>query len=558
MKYLVTSLFSLLTVAACYGQNFNTPVFTHADTLRGKITPEREWWNVLRYDITVKPDYVNKSIAGQNTIKYITTKANGINKMQIDLKEPLTIDSVWLNKGQKLAYTQEGNAWHVNVPAQKKSTTHELTVFYHGKVHEAIRPPWDGGWSFKTDSLGRPWMTVTCQGEVGASIWYPCKDHQSDEPDNGASLTMIVPDTLVAVANGRLQFKKENGDGTTSYKWAVVNPISNYCIIPYIGKYVNFNEVYDGEKGKLDLGYWVLDYNLAKAKVYMPEEVHHMLKAFEYWMGPYPFYEDSYKLIDAPHSGMEHQSAVAYGNKYKHGYGGRDDSGTGIGKKSDFIIVHESGHEWFGNNITSDDLADMWIHESFTNYSETLYADYRFGKEAANAYNAGIRKGIKNNTTIIPAYNVNAQGSGDMYPKGGNMIHAIRHSIANDTVFRAIIRGLNKTFYHQTVTAKQIENYISKKSGYDYSKVFYQYLHTVQIPNFEFYFDKDKNSVTYRWTNCVKGFDLPLALENKDAHIKVNPSESWKTTKLSNKQASLFNTDAIIDMYYITAAEKPQ
>lgn len=550
MRHIGTLVICLLSTMACIAQN--KPVFSHADTLRGKITAERAWWDVLRYDITVKPDYNNKTIAGLNTIKYITTAANGKTQLQIDLRAPLAVDSAWVVKGKKLEFTQEGNVWHIAVPAQKKGTVHVLTVFYHGKVHEAIRAPWDGGWSFVKDSLDRPWMTVTCQGEMGASVWYPCKDHQSDEPDKGASLTMIVPDTLVGVANGRLDFKKENGDGTSTYKWSVVNPISNYCIIPYIGKYVNFNEVYQGEKGKLDLGYWVLDYNLAKAKAYMPGEVHEMLKAFEYWMGPYPFYEDSYKLIDVPHTGMEHQSAVAYGNHYKGGYRGRDGSGTGSGLKWDFIIVHESGHEWFGNNITTKDLADMWVHEGFTNYSETLYTGYRFGEDVANAYNKGIRKGIKNDVPIIPAYDVNAQGSGDMYIKGSNMIHSIRHSIANDTLFRQIIRGLNKTFYHQTVTTKQIEDYVSAKAGYNYSKVFDQYLRTVQVPVLEYYFDQDRKHVSYRWAGAVAGFNLPLVLQDKLNKVRIVPTATWKTLTLKNNEAALFDTDKIEDMYYIS------
>lgn len=470
--------------------------------------------------------------------------------MQIDLQESLRIDSIVLDGSGKLAYTREGNAWHVQVPHQNKASVHQVTVFFSGTPHEALRAPWDGGWTFTKDSLGRPWMTVTCQG-LGASIWYPCKDHQSDEPDNGASLAMTVPDTLMAVANGRLQSQKKNNDGTATYTWAVVNPINNYDIIPYIGKYVNFSETYTGEKGKLDLNYWVLDYNETKAKAYMPTEVHNMLKAFEYWFGPYPFYEDGYKLIDVPHTGMEHQSAVAYGNWYKPGYRQRDGSGTGWGLKWDFIIVHESGHEWFGNNITSNDLADMWIHEEFTNYSETLFVDYIFGKDAADAYNHGTRKGIRNDKPIIPAYNVNAQGSGDMYPKSGNMLHAIRHGLNNDSLFRQIMRGLNKTFYHQTVTAMQIENYISKQAHYDYSNMFKQYLTTTQIPTLEFYFGADRKSVSYRWTNCVNGFNLPLVLKNEHAHLKIIPSQTWKQTALKSGEAALFDTAVIEKMYYV-------
>ncbi|MFD2938426.1 M1 family metallopeptidase [Flavobacterium notoginsengisoli] len=526
-----------------------TKPYTLADTLRGSLTPERQWWDVQRYDITVKPDYDTKIIVGSNTITYKTLKEKSNTKMQIDLQNPLVIDSV-IQSGKKLSFAKENGVWYIKTPKSKIKSTSKVAIFFSGKVHEAIKAPWDGGWIWTKDSLGRPWMTVACQG-LGASVWYPCKDHQSDEPNNGASLTMTVPDSLTAIANGRLEFKKNNNDGTTSYKWAVVNPISNYCIIPYIGKYVNFKETYKGEKGNLDLNYWVLDYNLEKAQKYMPKEVHNMLNAFEYWMGPYPFYEDGYQLIETSHTGMEHQSAVSYGNHYKPGYRGNDGSGTGWGMKWDFIIIHESGHEWFGNNITTNDLADMWVHEGFTNYSETLFVDYIFGKQAGDEYNAGTRKGIRNDRPIIPDYNVNAQGSGDMYPKAGNMLHAIRHGLDNDALFREVIRGLGKEFYHQTVDSKQIENYISKKLNFDYSKVYEQYLTTTQIPNFEFYFNEDKTKVFYRYSNCVSGFNLPLTLKNDTDKIKIIPSDQWQSIALAKDQKSLFDVTSITKMYYI-------
>jgi aminopeptidase N len=535
----------------CHAQQNTQPKqYGRGDTLRGSITPERAWWDVIRYDITVKPDFINKTIEGKNTITYKVISKSYPLVMQIDLKEPLHIDSLVFNKKEKLSFNREGNVWWVKVPKQTYSSVYLIDIFYSGNPHEAIRAPWDGGWTFTKDSLSRPWATVTCQG-LGASVWYPCKDHQSDEPDKGASLTMIVPDTLVAVANGRLQFKNNNNDGTATYQWVVVNPINNYNIIPYIGKYVNFKEVYNGAAGKLDINYWVLDYNLPKAKTYMPPEVHNMLKSFEYWFGPYPFYNDGYQLIDVPHTGMEHQSAVAYGNLYKPGYRGRDGSGTGWGMKWDFIIVHESGHEWFGNNISSKDLADMWVHEGFTNYSETLFVDYIFGKEAANEYNAGTRKGIRNDKPVIPDYDVNAQGSGDMYPKAGNMLHTIRHSMDNDQLFRNILKGLNKTFYHQTVTSAQIEKYISQQAKYNYSKVFDQYLRTIQIPQLELRFGIDNKKVSYRWANCVKGFNLPIVLKSSEARIKIIPTEQWQTKVLKPNEADLLSATSIQKMYYI-------
>ena len=524
-------------------------IFTHADTLRGSITPERAWWDVQRYDVSVTPDFNLKAIIGENKMTYRVTKDNHETRMQIDLQVPLAIDSAILNNGDHLTYSNEGNVWYLKMPDQKKGNTYSVQLFYSGKVHEAIRPPWDGGWIWTKDSLGRPWMTVACQG-LGASVWYPCKDHQSDEPDKGASLTMTVPDTLTAVANGRIQFTKNNGDGTATTKWAVVNPISNYCLIPYIGKYINFFEVYKGETGNLTLNYWVLDYNQAKAKNYMPEQVHKMLTAFEYWFGPYPFYEDGYQLIDASHSGMEHQSAMSYGNGYKFGYRGKDPSGFGWGLKFDFIIIHESGHEWFGNNLTTKDLADMWVHEGFTNYSETLFTEYHFGKKAGNEYNFGIRPGIGNKTTIIPAYNVNAQGSGDMYNKGGNMLHAIRHSMDNDVLFRNILRGLNKDFYHQTVTSKQVKQYISRHAGFNYQKVFNQYLRNLEIPSFEYYFSNDGRTVNYRYQNCIDGFNLPLSLNNEKAKVRIVPSKKWQHKKLKMDEKPLFEKEFIAFNYY--------
>ena len=575
----------LLLLLAMSSSAQQKETFTHADTLRGSLNPNRMWWDVLRYDISVTPDYEAKTIEGSNIITYkqcfnSKLKTDQIRKtnivlkkealqMQIDLQQPMIIDSIvtadsiiaGTYEGRKkdeyrganrikLNYKTEGNVTLVNIPENHFDYAQDaITIYYHGKPREAVKPPWDGGWIWSKDSLGRPWMSVACQG-LGASVWYPCKDHQSDEPDSGASLTITVADSLVAVGNGRLTNKHQNGNGTTSYTWRVVNPINNYLIVPYIGKYVNFGEVYKGEKGNLDVNFWVLDYNAQRAKEHSLPEVNRMLKAFEYWMGPYPFYEDSYKLVDAPHLGMEHQSATAYGNKYMNGYLGRDLSGTGWGLKWDFIIVHESGHEWFANNITSKDLADMWIHEGFTNYSETLFTDYYYGSEAGNEYNFGIRKRIQNDKPIIAHYGVNEEGSGDMYYKSGNMLHAIRHSLNDDEKFRMILRGLNKTFYHQTVTTAQIENYVDEQAHFDYSKVFDQYLTTTQIPSFEYYFTKEKNKVFYRYTNCIAGFNLPLTLKDSSTTmIKIYPTTEWKSSAVTGKQASLFTKDAIEKMY---------
>ncbi len=558
-RFLFFTFYFLLFTSA-FAQEKKT--FTHADTLRGSITPERAWWDVLRYDITVKPDYENKTIEGICSIKYRTTNPGGSDIMQIDLQNPLIIDSV-IQHTSSLKFKKIGNnVWYVTplptivrqVSSSKLQIDDEaITIFYHGKPREAIKPPWDGGWIWKKDNLGRPWMSVTCQG-FGASVWYPCKDIQADEPDNGASLSVIVPDTLVAVGNGRLTSTQKNNDGTTTYKWEVKNPINNYNIIPYIGKYVNFSDTLNGEKGTLDLNYWVLDYDLDSAKQQF-EQVKPMLHNLEHWYGPYPFYEDGYKLVQSPHLGMEHQSAVAYGNGFHNGYRyGKtwiDLSNTGLGLKWDFIIEHESSHEWFGNNITSKDLADMWIHESFANYSETLYTESLFGKDSGNAYNVGTRTRIKNDAPVIAHYGVNEEGSGDMYYKGGNMLQAIRHTINNNEKWRSILRGLNKTFYHQTVTTKQIEDYISKNAGIDLNKVFDQYLRTTQVPQLSYYYSADKKQVYYRWDSCVTGFNMQLVLWHDGKSLRIYPTQQWR----SSKNVAFFDTAWIVNNYYMRIKE---
>ena len=544
-------LFIVLT--SCDAQLMTDHVkFTHADTLRGSVGEYRKHWNVLRYDIWVRPDYDSKSIEAKNTITYYDS---GVYIMQVDLQQPLIIDDI-SNVDGKLSFKQDGNVCWVYVRDTLRKYKIQpgprtIAISYHGMPRVAVNPPWDGGWIWKKDQTGNVWMSVACQG-LGASVWYPCKDYQGDEPDSGASLSITVPDTLVAVGNGRLvDTKKENSLAT--YTWQVKNPINNYNIIPYIGKYVNFTDTLNGENGKLDLSYWVLEEDLDKAKEQF-KQAKTMLTCFEHWFGPYPFYDDSYKLVESPHLGMEHQSAVAYGNKFMNGYLGKDLSGTGWGLKWDYIIVHESGHEWFANNITTNDIADMWVHEGFTDYSETLFTECQSGKQAANEYNYGQRHGIQNKKTIIGYYGVNQEGSGDMYPKGANLLHTIRHSMNDDDKFRNILRGLNKTFWHQTVNTSQIEDYISKQSGINFSKVFDQYLRNTSIPELEYYFSNKK--VFYRWKNCIKDFNLQLSLEKDDTTIRLKPTTKWQSIAVSQAQQQLINKDGIEKMYYVTVTEK--
>jgi aminopeptidase N len=510
--------------------------YTHADTLRGSNGPGRAWWNATKYDLHVKFNLEDSTISGYNIISFNALYVNEVMEMQIDLQDPMVLDSVFFDtfKFRPSQIRKDGNAYFLTAPKRGSRNLFKgaLTIYYHGRPRVARKPPWDGGIVWARDKQHNPWISIACQG-LGASVWYPCKDYQGDEPDS-AEMHITAPSDLVAISNGRLRSKIDNNDGTTTTTWAVVNPINNYDFIPYIGKYTHFGEIYKGLKGNLTLDYWVLDSNLTKAEKQF-KDVPRMMKAFEFWFGPYPFYEDGYKLVDAPYLGMEHQSAVAYGNGYQNGYHGMDLSGTGVGMKWDFIIVHESGHEWFGNNITSKDIADSWIHEGFTNYSEDLFTEYWFGKKEAEEYEIGIRKNIENKEPIISPYDVNADGPIDIYYKASNMIYTIRQVINNDSLFRDILRGLNKTFYHQTVTSKQIENYISKISKIDFSKIFDQYLRTTKIPTLEYKINN--GTISYAWSNVVPGFNMPVKIYNNKGTLQfIYPTEKMKELKTGMKQ----------------------
>ena len=518
-------------------------VFTRKDTLRGSITPERAWWNVMKYELHVTPNFLNFTIAGSNTIFFKASKK--INKrMQVDLQDPLVIDSAFLN-GIAVSFVRDGDVWFIQLPNKRlpKSiladlTMHQLRIVYHGVPKPALRAPWDGGIVWKKDAKGNPWIGTACQG-LGASVWWPCKDHQSDEPDMGVSISVTAPDTLMNISNGRLKNVVADGIGNKIWTWVVTKPINIYNVTMNVGKYAHFADTLMGENGKLDLDYYVLDYNMEKAKKQFTQ-VKPMLQAFEYWFGAYPFYEDGYKLIETNYLGMEHQSAVAYGNNFENGYRGTDLSGTGWGLKWDFIIIHESGHEWFGNSISTKDLADMWVHEGFTNYSETLFTDYFFGTDAGNEYLQGVRKRILNDKPIIGKYNLNNQGSGDMYNKGSNMIHMIRQIVGDKSTFRMLLRDLNEKYKYKTVTSKEIEEFISIRTGYNLSKMYDQYLRTTQIPTLEYYLETVSGMQTlyYRWSNCIAGFNMPILIPgNSNAKYGLLlATEKWQKIRTNFKE----------------------
>jgi hypothetical protein len=537
MKKLLLPLI-LLLATSCTAQ-------TRQDTLRGSNGRGRDWWDVQKYDLRVDINREDSGISGKNTIQFVV-KTLPCDSLQIDLQTPMLLDSIFIeavndhsaaeftlhqNGLYRLNFRRDGNVYWVILPSAYTdillNEEYNLVAFFHGKPRMAVNPPWDGGFVWTKDVEGNPWVAVACQG-LGASSWWPCKDYQGDKPDDGINIDITLPDNIPrVVSNGNTLGAglDDKGEHHAVHRWLIENPINLYNLTFYLGDYATFTDTFHGEKGVLPLTFHPLRYNEAKAREHFAV-VKDMLRCFEHWMGPYPFYEDGYKLVEAPYLGMEHQSAIAYGNKYQMGYLGTDRSGTGVGMLFDYIIIHESGHEWFGNNITAKDVADNWIHEGFTTYTETLYAEWIAGKEKAARYNKGEWRNIDNDRPIIGAYGINDDGSGDKYDKGTAILHMLRTMLDNDSLFRQMLRGLNKEFWHQTVTTKQVEEYIDGYTSRDLRPFFNQYLRTTQIPKLEWY-KKDKK-LHYRFANVVDGFSLPVRLGDNARPVAI--SEQWQST----------------------------
>lgn len=517
--------------------------FNRQDTLRGTITPERAWWDLVHYHLDIFVNPADSSIAGNNTITYKVLESN--QRMQIDLQPPLRIDSV-LQNGVIQPAERDGKAWFVELqPEQNTGEINQLVVWYSGKPRVARRPPWDGGIAWKKDDNGNPFVGSSCQG-IGASVWWPCKDHMYDEPDS-MRISVRVPKGLMNVSNGILENTEIHADSSRTTHWVVRNPINNYGVNINIGDYAYFADTFPGENGPLACSYYVLKQDLDKARDHFPEEARRTLAALEHWFGPYPFYEDGYKLVHAPYLGMEHQSSVTYGNGFDFGYLGMDLSRSGWGMKFDFIIVHESAHEWFANNITYRDMADMWIHESFAAYSESLFLEFFYGKDAGAEYVVGTRANVINDKPIIGQYGVNHSGSGDMYYKGANMLHTIRQFMDDDEKWRAMLRGLNRDFRHETVKTEEIENYISESLDRDLSPVFDQYLRDVRIPVLQYYWKG--NELYFQWVNSVEGFDMPVGIKVGKERLLLEPTKEWHSVTVKKARGDL----EIEADYYATA-----
>jgi aminopeptidase N len=529
MKKVLLLLIATLATQIGYAQSF-----TRQDSLRGTLNPMRACYDVVFYDLHVRIDFDKRTLKGTNQIRFRVVDA--FDRMQVDLFENMKIDEVTADDGQKLPFTREGNAFFVTYPEKlPQGSQQTLVVHYSGKPREAVNPPWDGGFSWKKTTDGTPWLGVSCEG-LGASVWWPNKDHLSDEPDS-MRIVCEVPKPLFCVANGKLIGQTETEGNYQAFEWYVSYPINNYNVTLNVTKYEYFADTYTAADGDvLALNYYVLPANLDKARKQF-QQVKPMLACYEKYFGKYPFWRDGFALVETPYLGMEHQSAIAYGNGYRNGYMGSDLSGTGVGQSFDYIIIHESGHEYWGNNISCKDHAEMWIHESFCTYSEALYIECMQGREKADQYLAGYMRSVYNDSPIIGPLGVNADGSNDMYFKGAVILHTFRNVLDNDPIWFDILKGLNQDFRHQTVSTEQIIAYINQKAGKDWTPFFDQYLRHRNPPILEYKIKKNKEGCdfSFRWKTDVSNFEMPIKIKSGSETLLIQPkADEMQTLHLAH------------------------
>ena len=535
MRYISLIFLSLIFSFSAVSQEF-----TYSDSLRGNLSELRLCYDVFYYDLNVTvDDHQQKLINSSNTIHAIAISS--FQKIQIDLFESLKIHSIEFEE-KILEFERIHNAVFVNFPRViNVNEKINFKVMYSGKPRVAVNPPWDGGFSWEKDKNGNSWIGVSCQG-LGASSWWPCKDHQSDEPDS-MNITSTVRYPLQVISNGKKKSDKTFFSDILQSKankssWFVSYPINNYNVTLCVGDYKYFNDYHVNNYDTLELDYFVLKYNYNKAKDHF-QQVKPMLECFEKYFGPYPFYNDGYTLIETPYLGMEHQSAIAYGNNYLPGYNGNRQFISGL--DFDYIIIHETGHEWWGNSITTNDIADMWIHEGFCTYSEVLYVECIYGYDIMLDYVNNQKRSVRNDKPIIGPYNVNKKGSNDMYQKGSLMLHTLRSLIDNDSLWFSIIKGISEEFKYQIVDGVEIIEYINEKVDLDLLYFFQQYLYKSEIPTFEYKTQKKGRGYTllYRW-NAIDDFNMNIKVNIGTKDILLLPDSEWKEYNLGNVDIKSF------------------
>lgn len=509
---------------------------TEADILRGAYGPYRANNDLLFYHLDVRVDPEKKYLSGKNTIRFKMLKDD--TRIQLDLYPNLNVDKILLGS-TPLHYERKFGAVFVDFP-ETLHAGHQYSIdfYYSGYPSSTGR---FGAVAFRTDAAGNPWITTACEG-IGASVWWPDKDQWKDEVQN-MQISISIPNDLVDVSNGRFMGKTDLGDGYTRWDWFVHYPINNYDVSMNIGKYEHFSD----RLGDLTLDFYALPQDLDKAKTQFAQ-AKGMLEAYQHYFGEYPFKKDGYKLIEVPYSGMEHQSAVTYGNHFTNGYLGRDWTGVGISPKFDFIIIHESGHEWFGNSITAADTADEWIHEGWTTYLESLYVEYMYGKADALKYLNGYKSKVRNQTPIVAERGSDREPPQDMYFKGALFINTLRSVVDNDTRWWALLHDFYQHFKYQNILTEDVEQYFDQKTGMNLTPIFNQYLRHTAIPDLELAFNDADGTVSYRWKVDEPNFAMPVRVGTKDHWQVIHPTTEWQKMKTPLKKDEF---EVATDLYYV-------
>jgi aminopeptidase N len=533
-RFVCLSLFVFAALAAAQAPSPQAP--SRANILRGEYSQWRANNDLLSYDLDIRVDPEKKFISGKNTIRFKMLKDD--TRIQLDLFANLNVDKI-LHGGTEMKYARELGTVFVDFPSPlKKGSVQAIEFYYSGFPQETGR---FGGISFRKDPAGRHWITTACQG-IGASIWWPNKDQQRDEVES-MQLHVAVPGTLTDVSNGRFVGKTDLGDGYTRYDWAISYPINNYNVSLNIGTYEHFSDRLDD----LTLDFYCLPENLEKAKRQFAQ-ARPMLEAFQKYFGGYPFKRDGYKLIEVPYSGMEHQSAVTYGNRFANGYLERDWTGVGVSLKFDFIIIHESAHEWFGNSITGSDISDMWIHEGWATYAECVYVEAMFGREDALKYTNGYKSKVRNKQPIITARGVNQTPPQDQYFKGALFLNTLRSVIDNDARWWKLLRDYCERFKYRNIMTEDVVKFFNQQAGRNLTPIFDQYLRHAALPVLELRFQESDGSVSYRWKADLKEFAMPVKVGRRTEWQTIRPTTEWKTMKTGVKKEEF---EVATDLYYI-------